>query len=290
MDVVLRGTRDGDGEPIMLMPPSVLHHRVLPGPVPKLVVESLQTFRAVAALTAEGFFGSEAVEVLNGSDPPDRYLHVRGRRLGLELTTVTVQDLRRQLARIRRAGRLLHELLEQGDRWAHLTGRVVHLADSPAGLSIDPAELAAQVATVLAEDKGYQGEGVNVSAGFPEQWPNDRGFYGQVAGVFVSVMHGDGLSAVTVVATAQAEFTRAELRRLVQEQVAAKDRPGNAVILLSAALLATDGYLCPLDQWLFAMLREHGIGEPLRLQFAGAVIVHNWMSDELLILHNSLSL
>jgi hypothetical protein len=76
----------------------------------------------------------------------------------------------------------------------------------------------------------------------------------------------------------------------VRQQVAAKERSGNDVILLSAALVATAGYLCPLDEWLFAMLREHGIGNPVVLQHVGAVIVPDWVSDELLTRHNTLSL
>lgn len=60
--------------------------------------------------------------------------------------------------------------------------------------------------------------------------------------------------------------------------VAQKDRQGNDILLLTTGLPDSSGYICPLDQWLFAMLRDHGLARALVPQHIRFAVVHDWAS------------
>src|SRR5215831_1502739 len=87
---------------------AVLDQPFLAGPVSKDWREDLQLWSALEALAGAGA-ARHPLGVRQGEDPPDRYLVHGGRIWGTELTELTVQDVRQDLAPVRRFGRALQE-------------------------------------------------------------------------------------------------------------------------------------------------------------------------------------
>lgn len=277
-------------EPFVLVPPSPVDHRVLAGPVDKDRREDLQLWGWLQALAVHGAL-RHPVSVGPGGDPPDRFVEVDGTAHAVELTQLTVQDLRVQLARVRQVGRAVEERLAANPAvYKHLTGRMVTLADvSPEapGLNRTLESTTGEIAAALAQDRGYVGLGVDLSDGFPEQWSNSNGFYGEVAGFIVQVNLDPGLSGgapVQVAASSQGRFTLSEARSLLWARVASKDEARNRVLIVTTGLMDQAGYVCPLDRWLFLSLAEHGVGEmprePIHLD---AVVLHHFTTNDVLV-------
>src|SRR5689334_6537643 len=133
---------------------AILDRPLLAGPIDKHRREDLQVLSVLEALGGVGAL-RHPIEVRVGEDPPDRYLRHGNREWGTELTELTVQDVRQDLAPVRQFGRELHERLEaRATEFAHLRGRMVTLAkltDSP--LPKDHGQLLADAEAALLVDK-----------------------------------------------------------------------------------------------------------------------------------------
>src|ERR1700747_2878269 len=102
---------------------AVLDQPFLTGPISKDRREDLQLWSLLQALSATGA-GRHPLGVRRGEDPPDRYLVHGSRAWGTELTELTVQDVRRDLAPVRRFGRELQQRVPaRAAEFAHLRGR-----------------------------------------------------------------------------------------------------------------------------------------------------------------------
>jgi hypothetical protein len=138
-----------------------------------------------------------------------------------------------------------------------------------------PAVLAA-----LEEDRGYHGEGIDFSQGLPEVWPNDRGNYGE-HGPFHVMVYVDGTPGeIRSSCSAPAAFRRSEALAALASRIAAKDRPGNDLLLITCRLPDQWGYICSPDEFMFRMLADairqgHAVPGPAP-QHLEAVVMHSW--------------
>jgi hypothetical protein len=279
--IAVEGTSDDDSnDSLWLMPASHLDLSVLPGPLSQARREDMQTwsFLLATSLSEE----EHPLGVQPGNDPPDRVLTGPEGSWALELTVLTVPEFRADLARARTAGRQLEEALRaNADRYEHLKGRVV--AVSPASplepLPRDALESLPAILGALSDDRGYVGEGVDLSQGFPKVWPNRRGFYGQHGPFHVQVNGGGRVDEITVSSSAQASIRRSEAVDALAKRIEAKDRPENELLLITCGLPDEWGYLCALDSLLFAQLLgdaqevRNSLPEPEHLN---AVVMHEW--------------
>jgi hypothetical protein len=200
------------------------------------------------------------IEVRVGEDPPDRYLRHGNREWGTELTELTVQDVRQDLAPVRQFGRELHRRLEgRTAEFTHLRGRIVtlvKLTDAP--LPKDHGQLLADVESALLVDKGFAGEDLDLSHGPPQQL-GARGLYGDI-GSFNLVVNpapaGGSLEALTVSAASQSQIRLSEAVASLAARIAAKDKPGNEILIITCGLVDAYGYTCPADQAIFRLLSQ----------------------------------
>jgi hypothetical protein len=255
------------------------------GRLPKVVVEDAQALTGVRDLRLAGQFGQTPVGLAPGGDPPDRVLSVGDKTFGLELTAFTLEDLRGRLARVRLVERALSELLLGGARWAHLSGRVVHISDVESPFSGNADEAAVEIAETLLEDKGFQGQDVDPEDGFPEVWVSDRGFYGKVADFTVNVMAGPVGSPVEVVAASQANLLVSDVQELLASRIAEKDRAGNDILLMTTGLVDSAGYVCPADMWLFQMVVALDLLTAVRADYLQQVVLHDWATGRVEVAH-----
>ena len=104
--------------------------------------------------------------------------------------------------------RELQDDLNQSAKHGHLNGRVVQLLVLREGKSPTPrdtSELRAELLDLLAKDRGYLGEGADLSQGLPEQMPM-QGRYGELGPVAIDVgWHGQPGTAL-VSASAQVDL------------------------------------------------------------------------------------
>lgn len=294
MEIALIGyTADDPNDPYTLVPPTWVEHRFLDGPVAKDRREDLQIWGALQALTLRGAL-LHPVSIQPGADPPDRLISAGNKTFATELTELTLEDLRGRLARVRKVGRAVADelaLAENAPKYAHLAGRQVVIADT----AIDKAHYPEvrltvdRITAVLSEDRGYIGEGLDLSAGLPAHI-GARGTYGEISGLTVHVqLHEppagvEGTETVAVVASAQSDFRLSEARSLFWSRVTDKDDPRNRILIASTGLVDSGGYICPLDQWLFMALHEHGVGQPLSApQHLDAVVLHRFGSHEVFV-------
>jgi hypothetical protein len=177
--VGIHGTQDGSSDdPFWLTPPSPLDAPAIQGPLSKDRREDLQTLSFALAASLVDNRG-HPIGIARGGDPPDRIISANDVSIAVELTELTVSEIRSELARARQLGRLLQtELTRCSQRFQHLVGRRVALAVLPANESEPPehAQVIQQICAMLEEDRGCVGDGVDLSAGLPDPWPNDRGF------------------------------------------------------------------------------------------------------------------
>lgn len=293
MEISLGGyaTADPD-EPLVMVPPTPVEHFVFQGPVSKERLEDLQVWSCLEALGMRGAL-RHPVSIQPGNDPPDRILNVDGATYALELTELTMPDLRANLSRVRRIGRLVAESLKEPDaQYAHLEGRVVVVSDpNPDGAlpaDVDLRAVATAIAEALKFDKGYVGEGIDLkqiaTEGWPQTYPNSNGFYGDVHGLQVQVYPADGAAgtSVPVVANVAARFSQSELIDVVTRRIIAKDKACNQLLILTTGLPDKTGHICPLDRWLFLELAKFEALDLSALNHLNGVLLHHWGTIDIL--------
>jgi hypothetical protein len=125
----------------------------------------------------------------------------------------------------------------------------------------------------------------------PEVWPNDRGFYGQHGPFHVQVNGGGTPGEITVSGSAQASFRLSEAIAALARRIAAKDRPGNDLLLITCRLPDEWGYLCPLDEFMFSrladVLRDRPTVATPAPQHLQAVAMHAWDGPEWIELYRA---
>jgi hypothetical protein len=216
-----------------------------------------------------------------GDDPPDRVLSHADRTWATELTELTIETIRGDLARVRAIGRQLQQRLrERSPAIQHLRGRTVMVAKQ-AGSEV-PRNLGPvlrQLEGVLAQDRGFVGQ--DTGSG-PDM---SRGFYGNHGPFTVTVNRTSEDDEVIVSATSQSELFRSEVISAFASSIAAKDIPGNEIVILSCGLPDKQGYVCPYDHAIFLTLRKaaaEGIEllpkPPMNIRGG---LVHLWDTDQL---------
>jgi hypothetical protein len=261
---------------------AVLDQPFMAGPISKDRLEDLQLWGALEAMGVSGA-ARHPLGTRIGEDPPDRYLIYGERVWGTELTELTVQDVRRDLSPVRRFGRELQERLRaRSSEFAHLNGRLVTLAkldDSP--MPRHYGHLLVEVEAALTTDNGFVGEGMDLSQGPPEQL-GTRGLCGDHGPFNVIVNPGAGNADIVVSASSQIRVTQSEAIAALGERVAAKDEPGNEILLVTCGLIDERGYTCPADQIIFQFLREisaSGVSIfPNRPEHIKGILIHLWNS------------
>jgi hypothetical protein len=209
-----------------------------------------------------------------------------GRAWGTELTELTVQDVRHDLAPVRRFGRELQERLRaRSSDFAHLKGRLVTLAkldDSP--MPKDYRQLLTELEGVFAADRGFVGEDVDLIQGLPEQL-GTRGMYGDHGPFNVLVNPAAGNSDIVVSASSQTQLRRSDAIAALSARVAAKDKIDNEILLVTCGLVDEKGYTCPADQIIFHFLRESSAAGvsilPQKPTHIKGVLMHLWNSPYL---------
>ena len=267
-------------DPLWLVPP-IGDVPVLTGDVTQDRIEDLQLHGFLSAVAAAG--GRHPLEVLvPATDPPDRILRSIGHEWRLELTELTLQDVRAELAPIRAAGRILQEALRAAaDDYKHLRGRLVMIAPIGQELPRDPSADLSAVLEVLKEDRGALSDlQLDYSQGLPEELPQ-AGFYGDVGVFNVHVNGPPGVPGeITVAASTQAQIKQSAALEALEARVRAKDKPANELLLISCGLPDKRGYICSVDTWIFQLLAELHLGgaslvktEP---EYLSAVVLHNF--------------
>jgi hypothetical protein len=272
---------DAPDDPFVILG-SVLDQPLMLGPISKERREDLQLWAALEALGASGV-ARHPLGVRIGEDPPDRYLIHRERIWGTELTELTVQDVRRNLWPIRRFGRNLQERLRARPfDFTHLNGRLVTLAkldDSP--MPKDDNLLLADLEAALAVDHGFCGQDSDLSQGLPQQL-GTSGIYGDHGPFNVIVNPGAGNTDIVVSAFGQVQVQQSEAIAALGARVAAKDKPGNDILLVTCALIDEKGYTCPADQIIFQFLRDisaSGVSIfPETPKHIKGILIHLWNS------------
>lgn len=286
MLIRMAGHKDGaEDDPFLLVGPGPLDYPSIAGPVDQNRLEDLQLWAALSALGLSGL-ACHPLEVRCGETArPDRWLIHGTRTWGTELTELTVQHVRQELAQVRWFGRQLRQrVLAQASEYSHLKGRMVSLSAVPdRSLPRDFEPLLADLEQVLAEDIGFVGEDVDVSKGFPEHFGSRRGFYG-IHGPFIVVANpASGSDDILISASTQSEVYRSEAITALGKRVTAKDKPGNEVLFVTCGLPDKYGYTCPADQSIFQLLWgavEPGVEIlPPTLVHIRGVLIHLWNTN-----------
>jgi hypothetical protein len=273
---------DDRDNPFIVVAGGPLDSPCIKGPLTKPRREDLQVLSALGALSWTGVL-LDPIEVLVGSDPPDRELRHNGRSWGLELTELTIEDVRHDLAEPRRFGRELSErILARSSEYRHLRGRLVTLSMLPgASLPRDFTPLLVSLEKVLAEDRGCVAEGLDLTQGLP-QHIGERGLYGNHEPFNVLVNSNPGSDQIVISASASARLYQSEAIEGLRKRIASKDKPGNDVLLISCGLPDGRGYVCGLDGAIFEFLGKAGnshitISRAAPEHIRG-VVVHLWNS------------
>jgi hypothetical protein len=236
----------------------------VPGPLTQDRLEDMQVFGFLTALAATG--GRHPLSVaVPSTDPPDRLVGDGTLEWGLEMSELTLEDVRKELGPIRALGRALQVALTESADHEHLRGQLVML--SPADVPPkDPSGELPAIVEALREDRGSLAEmQVDISEGLPEKLP-DAGFYGQIGSFVVHVNGPPGVPGqILVAASTQAQVYRSEALAALAARINAKDRSENDLVLVTCGLPDKRGYVCGVDEWIFQILREATTQGLLRL-------------------------
>jgi hypothetical protein len=255
MQIALGGHRVEEPIDPLVVVPGFIDVATLPSPVTQQRLEDLQLFGFLTAVAAGG--GQHPLRVdVPLKDPPDRYIRSPTTSWGIELTELTLEDVRSALAPIRAAGRMLQAALEESTEHEHLRGRIINATVLPAKFTDDPRAGVGAAVEVLKENRGSTADvSYDPISGPPERLPTE-GIYGD-AGPFHVIVNGPppGIPGrITVSATTSARIRRSEAVAALEARIEAKDLPGNELLLVSCGLPDKKGYTCEVDSWIFQLL------------------------------------
>lgn len=247
MTLIIYGSEVGnEDDPVQAVPAQPLDQPVILGKISKERREDLQIL-AFATSSLNMVSEHSPLEILAGEDPPDRIVRVGAHAVAVELTELTITDVRRELASARQLGRRLQERLRQShSRYGHLVGRVVSLLITrPDELPRNQESLIEDLCLILTDDKGCVGDGIDFSQRMPDPWPNDFGFYGQQGPVTVTVSQGGLPHDLFVSSSCQSQIRLSEAIKIVGNRVQDKDIECNRVLLMSCGLPDNNGAYIP---------------------------------------------
>jgi hypothetical protein len=251
--MMLEGFRASDGEPWFMPLGGTLDlPQLFQGPIPKDQLEDLQLWSALQAIArTKGTPHPLSVRPMI-PDPPDRIIAYNAREWRTELTELTIEDIRGDLARIRSIGRQLQEQLrEHPSNYRHLNGRAVMLAKLDGqDLPKDTRQLKSEIADALAEDKGFVGQDIGSGPDL------SRGSYDVPQPFAVTVNQTSQKDPVIVSATSQTMLFRSEVVGALGLRVTEKDLPQNEIVVISCGLPDKQGYVCPFDHAIFLTLQR----------------------------------
>lgn len=281
--VGLGGTDEAD-VPFLLVPAHIaLDAPALPSPVTKHQLEFIQASSYALAL-AMTMPDASPTAISRGDEPPDFFFQTAFARIAVEVTHLTIQQTRHELHLARQLGQAVKQhFCTREHSVPHLVGRqisltVLDIAQIPRQLG----DLVDQITSgLVSEDRGYIGEGIDLSHGLPERW-NDRGFYGDLGPVHVLV-HANKVSEETrVTYGCQCLVTLDEVVAVLRDQIARKDRPQNEILLISVGAPDMNGNICPVDQFLFNFLREHVERVSIEPKHLTVVDLHLWGTADII--------
>lgn len=281
--LMIDGFRESDNEPFIMPLGGVLDlPRLFRGPIPKEQLEDLQVWSVLQALAlSEGTHHPLSVWPVI-PDPPDRIIAHGTREWRTELTELTIEDIRGDLARVRSIGRKLQERLRRRPaNFSHLNGRTVMLAKLDGqDLPRDTSQLLTKLTEVLAEDRGFVGQ--DMGSG-PDM---SRGTYAAHGPFAVTVNQTSQGDPVVVSPTSQTMLFRSEVIEALGKCVAEKDVPENEIVIISCGLPDKQGYVCPFDHAIFLALRK-AIAEgteilPNPRKHLRGGLIHLWDTEQLI--------
>lgn len=289
MIIGLYGAEEGlEDDPMFLIPPMPLDALIMNGPLAKDRREDIQilAFALAVSLTSEG---NHPIDIRPGDDPPDRCVGIHGKFHSVELTELTVADVRKELARARKLGRDLGERLKSNtSHYPHLIGRQICLSVLPSEpLPRKTAPLLDSLCTLLKDDRGCFGDGVDFTNGLPERLPIECGSYKQSETVHVIVFPNGVPGEICVSGACQIEIRLTETFRVLEERVRAKDAPTNEILVMSCGMPDQHGYQCPVDVFMFNFIKsklDHLILSPTHLK---GVFLHLWGTNDWVQLYRS---
>jgi len=274
-------------DPGWMIPASPLDVAILQGPIEKDRREDLQILSFAAMLAATGGGGGpHPVEIQCGEDPPDRVVVAGGIRHAVELTELTVSDARVDLARARAiAPKLRALLLSKRQKFTHLIGRRVVASVMPKLDKSVESPNVEELGAMLEKDVGYVGQDVDASDVFEKPWTSERGFYGQ-HGTVVLTVFPDGIPGdFFVISSGQAEIGLRDTLEALEQRIRAKDIQGNDVLLITCCLPDSRGFVCPVDEFMFRLIKEDAKGFAPKPTHLKSVLLHLWGTPEWALLY-----
>ena len=290
--MLIEGRRSmDDDEPFLMSVGGVLDQRCLSGPIDQSRLEDLQLWSVLYALGRNGA-GRHPLGVRPArpnEDPPDRWISHGGSEWGTELTELTLQDVRGDLSIVRQFGRQLEKRLRDGgQRFAHLRGRVVALSKHhEESIPRDFKPLLHDLEQILTEDRGYFGQGLDLSNDLPDKL-NGRGSYGDHGPFFgINVNAAPGGNEITVAPTSQIQVFSTDAIKALTRRIAVKDKPGNEILIVTCRLPDNAGYVCPSDhsifQLLFATVQAGKKILPTKPLNIRGIAIHLWDTPNLIL-------
>lgn len=275
-----------EGDPFVIAVAGPFDAPVAVGPLNKDRREDLQLWSFLFALGLTTGGPHPLTVSCPSSDPPDRVLTCEAHTWGVELTELTVFDVRVDFARARALGRELQDFLNANTaEYGHLLGRRVSVSVLPVadpGAGADVANSMRLVREALTEDRGFVGEGLDLTAGPPPVLP-PSGMYGQF-GQLNGVVHAGGAAdQIVVAASANGRVYRSQALTALNARIREKDIAGNDCLLITCGQPDERGFSCPLDAFIFALLadasRDGGLDITMPAHLRG-IAVHLWPTNE----------
>ena len=126
------------------------------------------------------------------------------------------------------------------------------------------------------------GEDLDLTHGLPQQL-GERGLYGD-HGPFNIVVNpppsAGNPDALTVSASSSSQIRLSEAVAALAARIAAKDRAGNEILIVSCGLVDAYGYTCPADQTIFRLLSQALADSksilPMKPVHIRGLLIHLW--------------
>jgi len=284
INIALGGHEAAKPDDPMFTVPQMADVPHLAGRVSQQRLEDLQLFGFLVAVSSTGGNHPIAIEV-PARDPPDRVLRWGGAAWGIELTELTLEDVRSELGPIRAAGRRLQAALRQSTEHEHLRGRpVTATVVKPEEFPRDIDAYIAAAVEILKVDKGAMSDvRLDLAQGMPTQLPN-VGLYGDVGPFHLTTIGPPGPPGEIIVATNVASrIHRSEALAALDNRVKDKDVPGNDLLLTTCGLPDKFGYDCAVDTWIYELLAAALAEDATQFSYVPrhitAIALHRWPTD-----------
>ncbi len=265
--------------------PAPLDQRVMRGPVSKEQREDLQVWSFLQACSLQHWFKDHPVGIQRGGDPPDYVLTQGDRAFGLELTQLTVESLRRNLADARHVGRSCEEQLNgDTDLYTHLRGRSI-IIQVLGTKRINHRAAVEAICTRLRDDMGvFDGTVPSDGTGMPTSL-RLPGMYGVVGNFLVrATIENATPDRIVVLPLAQLDIAISEIVTILNGLIVEKDEPGNDVLLISTSAIDGAGYINPADSILFRKVAAKLVPVTAQTSHIDAIMVHDAITSRVVML------